>query len=234
MGYDHSISKVVSEVKSLLEKNDFGKVSTLDVDFRENWDGIFSAHPWLDGPSDTYLGFSNRGGGAGGEHSHGIHLWQFLAKLLNQGNVKYVNGNIEIFKDSKVNYDKLFLINIKTEKGLIGRCVQDVVTKPSRKWARIQFESGFIEISFTPKLDTLTYQKKGDSEPTFLNFTKDRPSDFILELEHIDKCLKGEISFNNSPIHINQGIEVMQIIEAAYKANELNDFILINNIIKES
>ena len=126
------------------------------------------------------------------------------------------------------------MINIKTEKGLIGRCVQDVVTKPSRKWARIQFESGFIEISFTPKLDTLTYQKKGDSESTFLNFTKDRPSDFILELEHIDKCLKGEISFNNSPIHINQGIEVMQIIEAAYKANELNDFILIKNIIKES
>ena len=36
-------------------------------------------------------------------------------------------------------------IELKTETGFIGRVVQDVITAPSRKWARAQGEKGFIE-----------------------------------------------------------------------------------------
>ena len=42
----------------------FGKPLFIDVEFREHWEGIFKAHEWLDGPQDSYLGFSQRGGGA--------------------------------------------------------------------------------------------------------------------------------------------------------------------------
>ena len=46
-----------------------GKLQTLDVEFREYWGGIFEAHPWLNGPQDSYLGFWKRGGGAWGTFS---------------------------------------------------------------------------------------------------------------------------------------------------------------------
>ena len=36
-------------------------------------------------------------------------------------------------------------MNLRTENGLLGRCVQDVVTEPPRKWARIQGSKGFVE-----------------------------------------------------------------------------------------
>ena len=48
-------------------------------------------------------------------------------------------------KDDRVDYDRLCLMNLRTERGLIGRCVQDVVTQPARKWARLQYANGFVE-----------------------------------------------------------------------------------------
>ena len=57
VGYDHAISRSASYVAKLLEEKKSGEVQTIDVEFREYWGGIFAAHPWLDGPSDTYLGF---------------------------------------------------------------------------------------------------------------------------------------------------------------------------------
>ena len=110
IGYDHSLSKAVEELKKLVKGNNFGNVETIDVDFREEWSGIFAAHPWLTGPSDSYLGYSKHGGGASGEHSHGIHLWQYLAKILDQGVVTSVNCSMKKFKDSNVDYDKLSIM----------------------------------------------------------------------------------------------------------------------------
>ena len=43
--------------------------------------------PGLMGLADTYLGYWNRGGGACGEHSHAINLWQFFSHSLGCGRV---------------------------------------------------------------------------------------------------------------------------------------------------
>ena len=67
-------------------------VETIDVEFREHWGGIFAAHPWLEGPQDSYLGFWDRGGGASGEHSHAINLWQFFASQLGKGRIIEVSA----------------------------------------------------------------------------------------------------------------------------------------------
>ena len=45
IGYDHAISKVVSKIRSLLDKKILGEIKSIDVDFREYWGGIFKAHP---------------------------------------------------------------------------------------------------------------------------------------------------------------------------------------------
>ena len=51
-------------------------------------------------------------------------------------------------KENKANnchYDSICSLNLTTEQGFIGRCIQDVVTKPSRKYARLQGEKNFVE-----------------------------------------------------------------------------------------
>ena len=82
--------------------------------------GIFAAHPWLSGPSDTYLGFWRRGGGAAAEHSHAFNLWQHFAHRLGQGRVSRVTANLDYIEENGVNYDRLCLANLETEHGLDG------------------------------------------------------------------------------------------------------------------
>ena len=77
VGYDHVVGKGAQETFHTTQQ--LKNIETIDVEFREHWGGIFAAHPWLSGPQDSYLGFWNRGGGASGEHSHAINLWQFFS-----------------------------------------------------------------------------------------------------------------------------------------------------------
>ena len=67
VGYDHAVGKSATRMADYLMSSDVGEIQTLDVEFREHWGGIFKAHPWLNGPADTYLGYWERGGGACGD-----------------------------------------------------------------------------------------------------------------------------------------------------------------------
>ena len=47
VGYNHVVSAVADKAVELIPG--LGDTETLDVEFREHWGGIFTAHPWLDG-----------------------------------------------------------------------------------------------------------------------------------------------------------------------------------------
>ena len=121
-----------------------GNTITFDVDFRENWEGIFRAHPWLDGPKDSYLGYINKGGGALSEHSHALNLWQHISEISGSGDIKEIQPIFKFNSSGKLHYDEIAMLNIKTDK-TIGRVVQDVVTSPHTKIAKIICEKGSIE-----------------------------------------------------------------------------------------
>jgi predicted dehydrogenase len=53
VGYDHVVGAGVTRLTESVAS--LGRPLTLDVEFREHWQGIFAAHPWLSGPADTYL-----------------------------------------------------------------------------------------------------------------------------------------------------------------------------------
>jgi predicted dehydrogenase len=145
VGYDHVVGAAADRFRALIDENMVGEAQTLDVEFREHWGGIFAAHPWLSGPSNSYLGFWRRGGGSAGEHSHAFNLWQHFAHRLGKGRVSRVTATLDYVEGNGVAYDRLCLANLETEGGLVGRVVQDVVTRPLRKWARLQGSEGFIE-----------------------------------------------------------------------------------------
>ena len=94
VGYDHVVGQATQKVEELLTLGTVGEVETIDVEFREHWAGIFAAHPWLTGPADSYLGFWERGGGASGEHSHAINLWQHFAHVIGAGRVTEVGARV--------------------------------------------------------------------------------------------------------------------------------------------
>ena len=228
VGYNHVVSKAIKNVNELLNNYDLGEIDTVDVEFREHWGGIFKAHHWLSGPADSYLSQWKLGGGACGEHSHAVNLWQHISRLLKKGRVTEVTCNMEYLKDTNFEYDKLCLINLKTEKGLLGRVVQDVITLPTKKWGNIQGKRGSLNFSFE--------KNAGVDEVNLMNekqvidkksINKTRPDDFIEEMNHIEQyfCKNSNL---DSPISLDKGIETMLVIAACHKSSKLGKTVNID------
>jgi len=216
VGYDHVVGEASEKVTDLINAQAGQTAVTIDVEFREHWGGIFGAHPWLDGPHDSYLGFYKRGGGASGEHSHAINLWQHFAHSVGAGRITEISAQMDFVRDDKVDYDRICLMQVVTESGLIGRIVQDVVTNPPRKWARIQMEDGFIEwqCGIKPGFDAVTSAFSG-ADADQLMIEKTRPDDFIRELKHIQEHLDSE---QPSPISLQRGADTMAVVKAAHES----------------
>lgn len=217
VGYDHVVGKAARKTEELMVSGAIGKVVTIDVEFREHWGGIFAAHPWLAGPWDSYLGYSQRGGGASGEHSHAANLWQHFAHVAGAGRITEVDAMLDFVRDGGVDYDRLCLMNLRTEGGLLGRCVQDVVTAPPRKWARIQGDRGHIEwhCGAEPGLDIVRWQL-ASGERFEERVSKTRPDDFVEELKHISEAIVRGSS--KSPISLARGLETAIVIAAAHRS----------------
>ncbi|OHA20236.1 MAG: hypothetical protein A2836_00900 [Candidatus Taylorbacteria bacterium RIFCSPHIGHO2_01_FULL_45_63] len=230
MGYDHAIAESINFVVELIRSCAIGEVQTLDVEFREHWGGIFKAHPWLSGPEDSYLGYSEKGGGASGEHSHALHLWQFLASVSGLGEWKKMSHVYEVVKKGKANYDAIAAFTFVTDKGKIGRVIQDVVTSPTRKWARLQGMDGFIEwhCNGHERGDIVRYAGK-DKKVEEVIFDKKRPDDFFQEVKHINDILTGKIKAADSPVSLESGVRVMSVLSTAHK-NHGKTLIPIKNI----
>jgi predicted dehydrogenase len=204
-----------------------GHPLTISARFREYWGGIFGAHPWLSGPKESYLGFYDRGGGASGEHSHAINIWQHFAHLLHMGRIVEVSAMLDLIDDGKVKYDRICQLNVKTEEGFIGSIVQDVITEPAQKNLRIQGSNGFLEwyVNYDKDNDALVY---GDCKSGVRQelIPKKRPDDFIGEIDHLQDILEGKT--DESPISLERGLDTMMIIAAAHSSHTLGRTVRID------
>jgi predicted dehydrogenase len=215
VGYDHVVGKAARAVESMLQAGRIGEPLTMDVEFREHWGGIFKAHPWLNGPQDSYLGFWEQGGGASGEHSHAVNLWQHFAHVIGKGKITDVDARVNYKREGRAFYDDLCLMTIETEKGFIGRVVQDVISQPVRKRAVIQGTHGTLEWinGYSPEGDAVRCQKTGEAGETVV-IPKKRPDDFIEELKHIADQLDHPAA--SSPIQLERGLDTMLVVAAAH------------------
>jgi predicted dehydrogenase len=203
-----------------LKDGRIGPVLTITTKTREHWQGIFNAHPWLSGPSDSYLGFSSRGGGATGEHSHAINIWQHFAHLTGAGRVCEVSAMLDRVNDGGVDYDRAAFISLKTESGMVGDVVQDVVTQPAEKSARLQGENGHVEwlVNAQPGKDLAAVQLVGGEREEVL-IEKTRPDDFIAEIDHLAGIMDGSVTA--SPISLERGLDTLMVIAAVFRSEEL-------------
>lgn len=217
VGYNHTLTENSRRAARILAEKPIGDPVTISAMFREHWGGIFQAHPWLNGPHDSYLGFSERGGGASGEHSHAINIWQHFAHLVGAGRIVEVSATMDTVDDGIVIYDRICLLHVKTETGLVGDIVQDVVTRPAQKGARVQGTQGFLEwfVNFDEDHDAVRYwDGKGKVREEMIQ--KKRPDDFKGEIDYIEEILKKGGGSGGLPISLERGLDTMMVIAAAH------------------
>jgi predicted dehydrogenase len=214
VGYNHRLTRHTQLAARWLQDEPLGRISTLRVLFREHWGGIFAAHPWLPGPSASYLGFTARGGGALGEHSHGINIFQHFARLAGQGRIVEVGAMIDAVRSDGAAYDRIAQLSVRTESGMLGIIVQDVVTRPAQKWLRLEGEAGWLEwqVNADPGHDLARLVlHEGEGQEAMV--PKTRPDDFRGEVAHV-----GELVENpklKSPLGLDEGLDTMRVIAAA-------------------
>ncbi|NUN47773.1 MAG: Gfo/Idh/MocA family oxidoreductase [Candidatus Brocadiae bacterium] len=219
VGYDHVVGRAAALATGIARSGEIGEVVALDVEFREHWEGIFRAHPWLSGPQDTYLGYWERGGGASGEHSHALNLWQHFAHVFGFGRVLEVEAMATYVREGAAIFDSIMSWNLRTESGFQGRVVQDVLTRPSRKRCRIQGSRGTVEwvANHTPEGDAVFVRLPGAPERE-VKVAKKRPDDFIEELTHVWASVT---SGTDSPLGLERGLDTALVVAAGHESERL-------------
>jgi predicted dehydrogenase len=218
VGYNHRLTRNTEIAREWLANHSIGQITTLRAMTREHWGGIFAAHPWLSGPADTYLGFTSRGGGALAEHSHGINIWQYFAELAGIGRITEVTALLDEVEQDGASYDRIAQLSVRTEKGIVGTIVQDVITQPAQKWLRLEGTEGYLE--WQVNVDAghdLVRLIRHDGLKLEERVAKTRPDDFRGEIEHVGKILEDPSL--PSPLDLAAGIETMEVIEAALNSS---------------
>jgi predicted dehydrogenase len=218
VGFNHTLTHNTVLAADRLRKRPIGEITTLRSMTREHWGGIFGAHPWLAGPHDTYLGFTSRGGGAIGEHCHAINIWQHFSHVVGKGRIREVSAMLDwIDGDKGARYDRIAQLHVRSEEGLMGTIVQDVVTEPAKKWLRIEGELGYLEweVSADANHDAVVLCAEGETHTERIE--KTRPDDFRNEALHVEELLAGSVK--DSPVSLERGLETMLVIAAALRSD---------------
>jgi predicted dehydrogenase len=216
VGYTHGVADATLAFVDRMAAGAVGEVLTIDTETREHWGGILRAHPWLPGPEASYLGSWRRGGGALGEHSHGLHLWQQLARAAGAGEVTRVAATMDLRTIDGVEHDRITFLDLVAASGLTGRCVQDVVTQPPAKGARVTGSDGVMELRFEreQERDVVVISRPGVS-PEVEEFPTTRTDDFGREVAHVLDALASGVP---SPLDLEHGVATMRVIAAAFDA----------------
>lgn len=216
IGYDHAVARSVQEARERIAQGILGEIITIDAMTRESFRGILGAHPWLTGVHETYLGYSVRGGGALGEHSHGFHLGLLFAEVAGWGAMKLESSvlNMKSGEHGEL-YDRLAHLVLRGEDGNLLHVTQDVICVPARKGVWVQGVRGRMELALSASQDTVTFfDELGVA--TSVEYPKKRPDDFFALVQHYDALLSGRMAVVESPVRVATGIEVMRFIQEAF------------------
>lgn len=189
-GYNHRYSPSFQQLLSFASSSCSRDLQlSIEVNWLESWDGILRAHPWLESPSDSYLGHSRLGGGALFEHSHGLDLALYLWGYLGGSGLEQIDAR-SVWSDSG-NYDASTTLSAVAPDGRLSlRVTQDVTTHPIQKSVRVSSDnfSAFLEFSSTSDVLHLS-NSEGDKSK---KFAKNRESDFDAEVSLVKLLVGGD------------------------------------------
>lgn len=209
-GYNHSVSPSINFLFEKISVNKL-KIKFIDVQWREGWNGILGAHYWLKNQFSSYLGDYKSGGGAIQEHSHGLHLAICLVKNFFKNKTLLKNKTFIFNKKNKYKYDcfsKLFFSNNQQHLNLEIDLLSNVPKKEIHIFSN-KFNISWIH-NFKPGFDAvITYKNQNQKLKLF---KKNRSTEFINEIKHIEK-INSKTLFAKSRINVINAIDTMKIIK---------------------
>ena len=217
VGYNQRLKPNTKHFVQLVAKLDLGSLRSLSSNMLESWDGILKAHFWMKSERDSYLAFTDQGGGALLEHSHALNLFLYFADVLGQGRVTEVTADIEWVTHEDGRYDRDSALSLTLESGVVGTVRQDLRTWPASKEAIANFDNGSLVWSMGDSSDRVEHRTTDGDVIDAWDFPKTRPDDFIGELGHLRSV--WENPGMESPIDLTHGVAVMDVIFAALESS---------------
>jgi len=211
-GFNHSISESILFLINLILKKKIGKITTVTINWKEDFDLILKAHPWIKGLKHSYLSSLNEGGGGCHEYSHAVHLALILKNILFKNETK-IHQNITYKKKENIYYDSKAQIIFENNLRTISLNI-DTITNPCEKNIKIVGEKGII--LWERKIEK-NYEKIKIIKNKNLNykFKLTRQDDFINEMRLL--LFKEEKHSNLSNIKIKSAMEVMDVLKKVFK-----------------
>ena len=125
-----------------------------------------------------------------------------------------------------VSVNSLAALQLRTDTGLVGRVIQDVVSLPVRKRALIQGSNGAVEWICGWKTGFDAVIVTTNSHPPKIRNCEDAAEDFILEVMHLEENLNGQATI--SPIDAKFGISTMNVVNAAFQAHKTSTVVSLS------
>lgn len=211
-GFNHRVSLGALSFWSLLPSIFSNQKVTVVVDWLESWDGIMRAHPWLDSPADTYLGYTSRGGGALFEHSHGLDLGLLASDILGLGPLSSLSSSARLVTTGGMHYDESSEVACGFSNGstLVSR--QDVKTWPARKMIEVRSDKWSAVLECGTSETVKVTSSRGEVE--FLaTYSKNREEDFDAEVRQFETILEVRTS-KSSLSSLSHGLRTAKISSA--------------------
>lgn len=195
-GYNHRYSEAFrATLDELADRESYSQEPmSIDVDWRESWDGILKAHHWLTSPSDSYLGFTHQGGGALFEHSHGLDLALYLWRELRAVSPEEFEVEVDWSEDG--NYDRYSSFSMKSNE-LRMTVRQNVTSFPPSKSAEISGENWSLKVDFGSDADSVT-RRFDSQEKHVVTYSKNREADFDAEVRVVEQLQGQDFSQSSS------------------------------------
>ena len=209
-GFNHRVSIGALMFFSLLRDRFVDTPVEIKVNWRESWDGIMSAHPWLTNPAESYLGHISRGGGALFEHSHGIDMGLLIAETIELGPMASINSEAVLSgKSEGSTYDAEIEISATYLNGSSLRIAQDVRTWPADKSLSVESDDWLITLEPGPQ-ERIRLVSSDGKVALDATLNKPREEDFDAEIREISRALT---SFHNqiSPLSFEAALRTAKI-----------------------
>ena len=211
-GFNHSLSDSIVFLKELVVKGRIGTINKIEINWKEDFDLILKAHPWIKSLSHSYLSNIKEGGGGCHEYSHAIHLGLMFRDIIFSKKGR-LSSKIKYIDKKNIYYDSIAQLSFKEKKSSIDINI-DTISNPPLKTIKLIGEKGIItwERRIEKNLEKI---KIINNKTIDHDFKITRPDDFINQMRYL--LLSNKNNSKIKDIKIESAIEVMNILKKIFK-----------------
>ena len=197
-GFNHEVSKSILYLKKYIKK--MSKIYKVNIEWKESFDYLLAAHPWVKNINQTYLSDLSFGGGVLHEFSHAVHLMNNIKYLCLKNKSVKISSNLKFKRNNRnKKYDIQSSIFFDNDDIMFSTHI-DGISIPAKKKIEIHSknETCVWERISNKNLEKITILKN-DKKIISKIYNISRPQDFISQT----KALISEKKKDNEIIKCN-------------------------------